>query len=235
METVSTPLIETRELTKVYLRKKEAQVKAVDEVNLKVHSGEFLAIVGRSGSGKTTLLNLIGALDRPTSGTVIFEGKDLGDLSNKELALLRRQKVGFVFQTFNLLPALTALENIEVALARTSMSREERREKSRTLLEIFELKNRADHLPLELSIGQRQKLAIARALARDPVLILADEPTGEIDPIAGREIVTKLVELNRKYNVTLVVASNGAFPFNLAKRVLFLRDGRLVSQEEAGY
>ena len=235
METLVIPLIETRELTKVYLPKKETQVKAVDEVNLKVHRGEFLVIVGRSGSGKTTLLNLIGALDRPTSGTVIFEGKDLGGLSNRELALLRRHKVGFVFQTFNLLPALTALENIEVALAPTPLSREERREKSRTLLEIFELKNRADHLPLELSVGQRQKLAIARALASDPVLILADEPTGEIDPTTGKEIITKLVELNRRHNVTLVVASHGAFPYNLAKRVLFLKNGRLVSQEEAGY
>jgi len=235
METSGTTLIETRYLTKVYLHKKGSQIKAVNEVNLKVNRGEFLAIVGRSGSGKTTLLNLIGALDRPTSGTVMFEGKSLGDLSNRELALLRRQKVGFVFQTFNILPALTALENIEVALAPTRISSEERREKATTLLDIFELKDRADHLPPEISVGQRQKLAIARALASDPILILADEPTGEIDPITGKEIVTKLVELNRKHNVTLIVASHGTFPYNLAKRVLFLRDGKLVSQEEAGY
>jgi len=235
MKTLGSTLIETRDLTKVYLRKKQSQVKAVDQVDLKVYRGESLAIVGRSGSGKTTLLNLIGALDRPTSGTVIFEGKDLGDLSNRELALLRRQEVGFIFQTFNLLPALTALENIEVALAPTCMSREKRQEKARTLLDTFEIMDRSDHLPLELSVGQRQKLAIARALARDPTLIIADEPTGEMDPVSGREIATKLVELNRKYNVTLLVASHGAFSYSLAKRVLFLKDGRLVSQEEAGY
>ena len=235
METASTPLIETRELTKVYLRKSEVQIKAVDGVNLKIYRGEFLAIVGRSGSGKTTLLNLIGTLDRPTSGAVIFEGRDLCDLSNRDLTLLRRQKVGLVFQTFNLLPALTALENIEVALAPTRMSKEERQEKARTLLDIFELTDRADRLPLELSVGQQQKLAIARALINDPVLILADEPTGEMDPITGREIVAKLVELNRNYNVTLVVTSHGTFPCNQVDRVLFLKDGRLVSKEEAGY
>lgn len=235
METAGTPLIETRELTKVYLRKSEVQIKAVDGVNLKIYRGEFLAIVGRSGSGKTTLLNLIGTLDRPTSGAVIFEGRDLCDLSNRDLTLLRRQKVGLVFQTFNLLPALTALENIEVALAPTRMSKEERQEKARTLLDIFELTDRADRLPLELSVGQQQKLAIARALINDPVLILADEPTGEMDPITGREIVAKLVELNRNYNVTLVVTSHGTFPCNQVDRVLFLKDGRLVSKEEAGY
>ena len=235
METAGTPLIETRELTKVYLRKSEIQIKAVDGVNLKIYRGEFLAIVGRSGSGKTTLLNLIGTLDRPTSGAVIFEGRDLCDLSNRDLSLLRRQKVGLVFQTFNLLPALTALENIEVALAPTRMSKEERQEKARTLLDIFELTDRADRLPLELSVGQQQKLAIARALINDPVLILADEPTGEMDPITGREIVAKLVELNRNYNVTLVVTSHGTFPCNQVDRVLFLKDGRLVSKEEAGY
>ena len=235
METAGTPLIETRELTKVYLRKSEIQIKAVDGVNLKIYRGEFLAIVGRSGSGKTTLLNLIGTLDRPTSGAVIFEGRDLCDLSNRDLSLLRRQKVGLVFQTFNLMPALTALENIEVALAPTRMSKEERQEKARTLLDIFELTDRADRLPLELSVGQQQKLAIARALINDPVLILADEPTGEMDPITGREIVAKLVELNRNYNVTLVVTSHGTFPCNQVDRVLFLKDGRLVSKEEAGY
>ncbi len=235
METASTPLIETRELTKVYLRKSEVQVKAVDSVNLKIYRGEFLAIIGRSGSGKTTLLNLIGTLDQPTSGAVIFEGRNLCDLSNRDLTLLRRQKVGLVFQTFNLLPALTALENIEVALAPTRMSKEERQKKARTMLDIFELTDRADRLPLELSVGQQQKLAIARALINDPVLILADEPTGEMDPITGKEIVAKLVELNRNCNVTLVVTSHGTFPCNQVDRVLFLKDGRLASKKEAGY
>jgi len=235
MDPDSAPLVETRKLIKIYLQKSEGQIRAVDDVSLEVHRGEFLAIVGRSGSGKTTLLNLIGTLDRPTSGSVIFEGENLSDLSNRDLTLLRRHKVGLVFQTFNLLPTLTALENLEVALAPTRMSMEKRQEKAKTLLETFELTDRADRLPLELSVGQQQKLAIARALINDPVLILADEPTGEMDPITGREIVAKLVKLNRNYNITLVVTSHGTFPFNQADRILFLKDGRLVSKEEAGY
>lgn len=235
MESLTSPLIETRELTKLYPRKREAPVEAVSGVNLRIFGGEFLAIVGRSGCGKTTLLNLIGALDRPTSGIVMFENKDLGGFSSRDLALLRRQKVGFIFQAFNLLPALTALENIEVALAPTHMSREERKEKSKALLELFELTDKANHLPLELSAGQQQKVAIARAVANDPPIILADEPTGEMDPITGREIVGKLVELNQKLNVTAVVASHGSFPYEVANRVLFMKDGKIVSKEEAGY
>lgn len=235
MENQTNPLIETKELTKVYPRKREAPVNALSNVNLKIFRGEFLAIVGRSGSGKTTLLNLLGTLDRPTLGKVIFEDKDLGKFSNRDLALLRRQKIGFVFQTFNLLPALTVLENIEVALVPTQMSRYEQKEKAKTLLKLFELTDKADHLPLELSVGQQQKVAIARAVARDPPLILADEPTGEMDSMTGEEIVAKLVELNQKYSVTLVVSSHGTFPYKLASRVLFMKSGTIVSQEEAGY
>lgn len=235
METLTGSLIEAKDLTKVYPRKRENPVKAVNGVNLEIFSGEFLAIVGRSGCGKTTLLNLIGALDRPTSGKVMFEGKDLSDFSVRDLALLRRQKIGFVFQTFNLLPALTALENIEIALAPTRMSRDERKEKAKTLLQLFELMDKADNLPLELSAGQQQKIAIARALARDPPLVLADEPTGEMDPVTGGEIVAKLVELNQKYHVTVVVVSHGTFTYNVASRVLFMKDGKVVSQVEAEY
>lgn len=235
METHITPLIEARDLTKVYVRKNEAEIKAVDRVNLKIHSGEFLGIVGRSGSGKTTLLNMLGTLDRPTSGTVIFEGRDLSDLSNRDLTLLRRQKVGCIFQTFNLLPTLTAFENLEVALALTRMSEEERQEKVRTLLDTFQLTDRAKRLPLELSVGQQQKLAIARALTNDPILILADEPTGEMDPITGRHIVKMLIELNRNCSMTVVVTSHGTFPYIEADRTLFLKDGRFVSKEAAGY
>lgn len=235
MGALTDPLIETRELTKTYPRKREAPVVAVNGVNIRIFRGEFLAIVGRSGCGKTTLLNLIGALDRPTSGAVIFENKNLGAFSHRDLALLRRQKVGFVFQTFNLLPALTAFENIEVALAPTQMSRDERREKAKSLLESLELMDKAEHLPLELSVGQQQKVAIARAMARDPPLILADEPTGEMDPVTGGEIASKLVELNQKHNVTVVVTSHGAFPYELARRVLFMKNGKIVSQEQAGY
>jgi putative ABC transport system ATP-binding protein len=228
-------LIETRNLGKVYFRKNSPPIKALDGVNLKVFAGEFLALVGRSGSGKTTLLNLIGALDRPTSGEVLFGGKSLGDFSNRDLALLRREKIGFVFQTFNLLPSLTVLENVESALVHSPMSKNQITEKVATLLEFFDLTAKSSMLPLDLSVGQQQKVAIARALVKNPVLILADEPTGEMDPIAGREIVAKLVELNRKPKVTMIIASHGAFPYTQTDRTLFIKDGKIVSQKEAGY
>jgi putative ABC transport system ATP-binding protein len=228
-------LIETKDLSKVFHRKNSTPVKALDGVNLQVLKGEFLAVVGRSGSGKTTLLNLVGALDRPTSGNVIFEDKPLSDFSNNDLALFRRQKIGFVFQTFNLLPSLTVGENIESAMVHSGLSKERMNNKVTTLLDSFELGDKSKSLPLELSVGQQQKVAIARALVKDPVLILADEPTGEMDPMAGREIVEKLVELNRKSKVTLIVATHGTFPHAQADRTLFLDAGKIVTQEEAGY
>ncbi len=235
METKNNLLIEAEDLTKTYVRKSGPSIRALDDVNLQIFPGEFLSIIGRSGSGKSTLLNLIGALDRPTSGKVIFEGKNLSDLSSRDLALLRRQKVGFVFQTFNLLPALTVLENIEVALIHSGMSRKQITQKTAALLDVFDLIDKSNQLPLQLSVGQQQKAAIARALANDPTLILADEPTGEMDPITGEEILAKLVELNRNAKVTIVVASHGTHLINRADRSLFIKDGQIVSQKEAGY
>jgi putative ABC transport system ATP-binding protein len=175
MATKRLPLIEARDLAKVYSRKSSLPIKALDGVNLEVFAGEFLALVGRSGSGKTTLLNLIGALDRPTSGEVLFEGKSLMNFSNRDLAMLRREKIGFVFQTFNLLPSLTVLENVESALIHSPMSKNEITEKVTTLIDFFNLTDKSSMLPLELSVGQQQKVAIARALVKNPVLILADD------------------------------------------------------------
>jgi putative ABC transport system ATP-binding protein len=235
MKNRSKPLVETTNLGKVYYRKKSSQIKALEGINLEVFPSEFVAIVGRSGSGKTTLLNLIGALDRPTTGEVKIEGKNLGNLSNRDLALLRREKIGFIFQTFNLLPSLTVFENVEAALVHSPMSKDQRSNKVATLLDLFELTTVSNHLPLELSVGQQQKVAIARAIVKDPVLILADEPTGEMDPMAGREIFEKLIELNRKSQVTLIVASHTAILHSEADQTLFINAGRLVSQIEAGY
>ena len=235
MVTQTSPLIEARELVKVYYRKNSPTFKALDGVNVEIHSGEFLALVGCSGSGKSTFLNLVGALDRPTSGEVIFEGKSLKNFSNYDLTLFRREKIGFIFQTFNLLPSLTVRENVESALVHSNISREEIENKVAVLLNSLDLSDKYDRLPLELSVGQQQKAAIARAIVKDPILILADEPTGEMDPIAGKEIVEKLTELNKKSKVTLIVASHGAFPYNQAGRTLFIKDGKIVSQKEAGY
>jgi putative ABC transport system ATP-binding protein len=235
MASKNASLIEIRNLGKVYFRKNNLLTKALDGVNIDVLEGEFLALVGRSGSGKTTLLNLIGALDRPTSGEVLFEGKSLSAFANRDLARLRREKIGFIFQTFNLLPSLSVLENIESALIHSPMTTKEITEKVATLLEFFNLSDKSSMLPLDLSVGQQQKVAIARALVKNPVLILADEPTGELDPMAGEEIVAKLIELNRKSKVTTVVVSHGTFPYNQADRTLFIKDGKIVSQKEAGY
>jgi putative ABC transport system ATP-binding protein len=225
------PIVETRKVSKIYNHGANS-VKAVDSVDLEVSQGEFLAIVGRSGAGKTTLLNLIGALDIPSSGTVLLDGVDVSKVSTKEMALIRRKKIGFVFQNFNLLPALTVFENLEIALATTEMPIEEQKKRIRDLLSFFELEEKMDCLPNELSLGQQQRVAIARALVNNPYLILADEPTGEVDSITAKGVVDKLVELNQKFGITLIVATHGSFPYKVAKRVLFMKDGRIIPFEE---
>jgi putative ABC transport system ATP-binding protein len=235
MKNQNNVLIETKNLGKVYFRKNAAPIKALEGVNLEAFQGEFLAIIGRSGSGKTTLLNLLGALDQPTMGEIKFEGKTLNSLPNRDLAILRREKIGFIFQTFNLLPSLTVIENIESALIHSGMSKEKIRDKVSLLLDLLGLKEMSNRLPLELSVGQQQKVSIARAIIKDPSLILADEPTGEMDPITSREILEKLIELNRKAKITLIVASHGTLIQSEADRTLFIKSGRIVSQEEADY
>jgi putative ABC transport system ATP-binding protein len=235
MKNQNNPLIEAKNLGKVYSRKNAVPIKALEGVNLEAFQGEFLAIIGRSGSGKTTLLNLLGALDRPTTGEIKFAGKFLDGFSNRDLAILRREKIGFIFQTFNLLPSLTVFENVELALVHLRMSKDQIRRKVAAFLDSLELAEMSSRLPLELSVGQQQKVAIARAIAKDPALILADEPTGEMDPITGREILEKLIELNRKAKITLIVASHGRLMHEEANRTLFLKGGKIVSQEEAGY
>jgi putative ABC transport system ATP-binding protein len=235
MKNQNNPLIETKDLEKVYFRKNAAPIKALEWINLKAFQGEFLAIIGRSGSGKTTLLNLLGALDRPTSGEIRFEGKILSKFSNRDLAILRREKIGFVFQTFNLMPSLTVVENIESALVHSRMSKDQINSKVTALLDLLGLTEMSNRLPLELSVGQQQKVAIARAIIKDPALILADEPTGEMDPITSREILEKLVELNRKSKITLIMASHGTHMRSEADRTLFIKAGGIVSQKEAGY
>jgi putative ABC transport system ATP-binding protein len=235
MESQNHPLIEAENLGKVYFRKDSAPVKALEGFDFEVFQGEFLAIIGRSGSGKTTLLNLLGALDLPTSGEIRFEGRVLSGLSNRDLAIFRREKVGFIFQTFNLLPSFTVFENVESALFHSGMSKDRLRGKVAASLDVLGLTEMSDRFPLELSVGQQQKVAIARAIVKDPVLVLADEPTGEMDPVTGREILEQLIDLNRKLKVTLIVASHRPLMHSDVDRVLFIKDGRITSQKEAGY
>jgi ABC-type lipoprotein export system ATPase subunit len=204
-------------------------VTALQEISLTVERGEFLAIVGPSGSGKTTLLNLIGALDRPTRGRVVVDGIDLGALRGDQLADFRRERIGFVFQLFHLVPDLTALENVMLPLIpyrrQLKFNLEQR---ARALLEAVGLENRMRHLPGQLSGGEQQRVAIARALIGNPKLLLADEPTGNLDSQTGKEIVELLRRLNREQGLTVIVTTHNLEIVAWSDRVVRLRDGRIV-------
>jgi putative ABC transport system ATP-binding protein len=204
------------------------EVRAVDRVSLSIGAGEFLAVTGRSGSGKTTLLNLLGGLDRPTEGAVYFEGCDLAGQGDRELTALRRASIGFVFQSFGLLPLLSAQENVEVVLHIAGMPSAQRRERAREVLEAVGLLARARHRPFELSGGEQQRLGLARALAPRPRVILADEPTGELDSTTGRAIGKLLADTVAKERVSLVVATHDLALAALAGRSVHLVDGRLA-------
>ncbi len=201
-------------------------VRALDGVDLEIGAGEFVALEGPSGSGKTTLLQLLGALDRPSSGDVVFEGRDLARLPDHELASLRLQSFGFVFQQFNLIPTLTALENVESKLAPTGIDDIEGR--AGRMLEEVGLSERADHLPGHLSGGEQQRVAIARALSVEPRVVLADEPTGNLDSKTGGEIIELLAGLAAEHGSTVIVATHDTTLASRAPRRLSMRDGRLV-------
>jgi len=202
-------------------------VKAVDDVNLAIKSGEFIAIVGPSGSGKSTLLHLIGGLDSPTSGSVFSDSLHLATLSEKEKANYRNEKVGFVFQDFNLQEHLTARENVELPLKIRGTPRHTRTEKANSLLEAVGLLQRALHRPTQLSGGEKQRVAIARALAGDPKIVLADEPTGNLDSKTGEEVVKLLSKICRERGVTIIAATHDVNIAALADRVMHIRDGRI--------
>jgi putative ABC transport system ATP-binding protein len=208
-------------------------VHAVRGITLTIERGEFVAVVGPSGSGKTTLLQLLGALDRPTGGSIVFEGRDLADVGEADLARLRLTTIGFVFQQFNLIPTLTAAENIELALAPSGLRSFERRARVEELLAAVGLSGRSSHLPAELSGGEQQRVAIARALANAPDVLLADEPTGNLDTATGDEIVALLSELNRDQNQTVVLITHDPVVAAAAPRTIRLRDGVVVEDEMA--
>ena len=226
-------LLQCTDLRKTFtLRGRE--IRVLDGVSLSVPRGEIVAVSGRTGAGKSTLLMLLGGLDRPTSGTVALSGRNMEALSNEELAQLRRTQIGIVFQSHNLLPSWTALENVGAALLHTGMPAARRRERVKALLSELGLGGRMDNLPAELSMGQQQLVAIARALANEPELLLADEPTGDVDPESAQEIIRLLASPVRERGAALVIATHGVFPLNVADRVLHLRGGALVPSEAAG-
>jgi len=199
---MSEPVLETEKLNKIY-KLGNSTIRALSDINLKVERGDFVSIMGPSGSGKTTLLNILGCLDRPTSGKVILDGVDVTLLPEKELYKIRRYKVGFVFQTFNLIPYLSALENVELPMESTGKSKREMRERARELLKLVGLAGREDHKPFRLSAGEQQRVAIARALANNPSIVLADEPTGNLNAKTKYEVVRLLGRLNAEHETPL--------------------------------
>jgi putative ABC transport system ATP-binding protein len=230
METV--PAYELRRVSRTYSLG-GADVRAVREVDLTIGAGESVAIVGPSGSGKTTLLQLLGALDRPSDGELLFEGRDIGRLGDRDLSELRLDVLGFVFQQFNLIPTLTAAQNVEIALAPTGTSRDGRRNRVLSLLASVGLAERADHVPSKLSGGEQQRVAIARALANDPHVLLADEPTGNLDSTTGSEIIDLLLSLSRdERRRTVILVTHDDDVAARAQRVVRMLDGRLVGLQE---
>jgi len=214
-------------LTRVYRLGRE-EIPAVRNLDITISSGSYVAFKGRSGSGKTTLLNLLGGLDQPSSGAVYFEGKNLGSLPDRELTELRRRSIGFVFQSFALLPTFSAFENVEPPLRLARTNRDVREKRVRTCLAMVELENRLHHRPYELSGGQQQRVAVARALANSPSLILADEPTGELDSQSGRSIFTLFKAIAEQQGVTVVVATHDPVVAEYASIVHELADGRIT-------
>jgi putative ABC transport system ATP-binding protein len=225
---VDEPLYEVRDATRSF-RRGDTTITAVDAVDLNIAAGEFVALEGPSGSGKTTLLQLLGALDRPSAGQVFFGGRDLATLGDNELAGLRLRSFGFVFQQFNLIPTLNALENVEARLAPTGVGSDELRERSLAMLGEVGLAERASHLPAQLSGGEQQRVAIARALVTEPSVVLADEPTGNLDSRSGADVVEQLAGLAAQRNATVIVATHDGDLASRAPRRLAMRDGRLVA------
>ena len=206
-------------------------VKALDGVNVKIKRGEYISIMGPSGSGKTTFFNMVGGIDRPTRGRVYIDGVDISRLDAYEMAWLRCRKIGYIFQTFNLIPVLTAWENVMLPMIFAGVGREERMRRAREILESVGLGDRLNHKPMELSGGQQQRVAIARALANNPVIILADEPTGNLDLQTGLEIITLLREMNKEKGVTVIAATHDLKMIDVSDRIIYLRDGKIDRYE----
>jgi putative ABC transport system ATP-binding protein len=229
---MSEAVIEARELTKEFVRD-EFHVVALHQVTLEIHKGEFVALMGPSGSGKSTLLHLIAAMDRPSGGDIRVLGHNLRELSDRAVARWRNENVGFIFQQFNLIPVLTALENVELPLKLTGLKKAERIEHAMTALKLVGLGDRTGHFPRQLSGGQEQRVAIARAIVTDPALILADEPTGNLDAASAQEVLTILSKLNKDYGKTIVMVTHDPQAAKFASKIHHLEKGELAAETVA--
>jgi len=220
------PLVQVDDVRKVYYRD-GFEIPVLDRVHLAIDAGEFLALMGPSGSGKSTLLNLLGAIDRPTSGRIVIGEQDLGQVRPRQLAAWRARHIGFIFQLYNLIPVLTAYQNVELPLLLTRLGRRERKEHVLAALAIVGLADRVKHYPRQLSGGQEQRVAIARAIVSDPTLLLADEPTGDLDAASAAEILTLLERLNTEHGKTIVMVTHDPHAAERAHRILQLDKGRM--------
>lgn len=223
-------VIETRKLRKEFVRD-EFHVIALKDVDIEIHRGEFVALMGPSGSGKSTLLHLIAAMDTATGGEIAVLGENLRAMNDRAIAHWRNVNVGFIFQSFNLIPVLTALENVELPLKLTNLSKKERIEHAKTALNLVGLGDRLGHFPRQLSGGQEQRVAIARAIVTDPALILADEPTGNLDAASADEVLTMLQRLNREFNKTIVMVTHDPHAARFASKARHLEKGELLADE----
>jgi len=227
-----TPIFQAKKLGKIY-DNGTVRVEALKNIDLTIYSGEFVVLLGRSGSGKSTLMNILGLLDRPTSGELQLAGEDASRLSPQKAAKLRNEKIGFVFQTFNLLPRMSALENVELPLIYSGINREERLAKAKEKLIQVGLEERMGHLPSQLSGGQQQRVAVARALANEPDVILADEPTGNLDSHSGREILDLIAKVNKQGRTVFLITHDPKIA-DYSTRALTLEDGQLIINNKNG-
>ena len=228
---MSDAMIETKDLCKYYNQGGHNEVKAVEKANIKIKKGDFVAIIGPSGSGKSTLLHLIGLLDRTSCGKIYFNGQDVSELSDDEMTRIRREKIGFVFQQFNLIPLLSALENVELPMTINGKRDFDTKKKAEKLLDMVGLGHRLDNKPPQMSGGEQQRVAIARALANDPEIILADEPTGNLDTKTGKEIINILKGMDKK-GFTLVIITHDPQIAKVAQKVISLKDGKIIDGGE---